>query len=95
MKLYKIICTFSYLGTKEKAKKWLQKEKIQFEISEFLGKKNEHHSGIFEEYFGVDDGENLIDVLKDYLYHNRDFAYKECFSVYDNNNKLVLIEEDL
>ena len=94
MKLYKIVCTFQYLGTKDKAKKWLNKDTIKFEQSDYIGKANDHHSGIFSEYFGVDNGESLRDVLKDYLYHNRDIAYKECYSVYDRNDKLLLTEED-
>jgi hypothetical protein len=93
MNKYKIICTFGNFGTKPKILEWLNKENVKFEISESLGKKDEHHSGVFTEYFGVDDGESLKDVLEDYLYQNRDIVYQECFNVYDNNDKLILTEE--
>ena len=57
MELYKMECTFSYFGTEKDTLKWLDKENVIFEISESLGEEDEHHSGIFTESFGVDDGE--------------------------------------
>ena len=93
MKMYTIVCTFWNFGIKSEILKWLNKENVKFEISEFLGKKDEHHSGVFTEHFGVDNKESLKDVLEDYLYHNRNIVYQECFNVYDDNDKLILTEE--
>ena len=53
MRLYKIVCTFGNFGTKAQILKWLDKENVKFEFSESVGKEEEHHSGVFTEYFGV------------------------------------------
>ena len=93
MRKYKIVCTFGNFGTKPKILKWLNKENVKFEDCEYLGEEDEHHTGVFTEYFGVDDKESLKDVLKDYLYQNRDIVYQECFNVYNDNDKLILTED--
>ena len=92
MKLYKIQCTFSYLGKKKDVENWLQKENVVIEESEFVGEEYEHHSGFFTEYFGVYQDESFKDVLNNYFYHNKDIVYQECFSVYDDDNKLILTD---
>ena len=94
MKLYKIVCTFGNFGTKAQILKWLDKENVKFEFSESVGKEEEHHNGVFTEYFGVYSDESLKDVLKDYLYQNRYITYQECFNLYDSDNKLILTEEE-
>ena len=49
-------------------------------------------SVMFAEELTEDD---LKDVLKDYLYQNRYITYQECFNLYDSDNKLILMEEEL
>ena len=97
MKIHKIESTFSFFGTKEDAIKWLvNKENIRFINSDCVGTKDESHSGEFTEYFGVDNGEILEDVLNDYLQHNQDIInhpHGECFNVFDNNNNLICTEQ--
>tara|TARA_R110002074_G_C12157382_1_gene630841 strand:+ start:214 stop:534 length:321 start_codon:yes stop_codon:yes gene_type:complete len=97
MKLYRIESTFSSFGTKKDTIKWLDKENVSFINSDYVGTQDEFHSGEFTEYFGVDNGETLEDVLNDYLYHNQDIINHpsgECFNVLDNNNNLIYTEEN-
>ena len=91
MKLYKITSTFSFFGTKKDAIKWLgtEKKNITFVNSDYVGNQDEFHSGEFTEYFGVDNGETLKDVLNNYLYHNQDIINGECFEILDDNNNLI------
>ena len=70
MRIYKIVCTFGNFGTKPKILKWLNKENVKFEDCEYLGEEDEHHTGVFTEYFGVD--EEYADAVIDHIVDSYD-----------------------
>ena len=98
--LFIIGCTFSWLGTKETfLAKYPEKKDIVFEVNEFEGTDEEHHSGTFTELISVNIGhketETLIDVVKDYFnIHNPEFI-GESFTVVTMNTTKILTEDDI
>ena len=96
MKLITINCTFSFSGTEQNAINHFNpmQKTLTFENSEFVGTSAEHHSGIFTEKVGIDEGETVQEVLNDYfLVHNPELK-GEYFEVKDEEgNEIISIDD--
>jgi len=100
--LYIIGCTFSFFKTKEQILNTLNPLKVKtkfdivFEVNEFEGTDQEHHSGSFREYISVNHNEKLKDVIKDYFNVHNQILKGEYFSVIEKDSDVVImIEKDI
>ena len=93
--LFRIECTFSYMGTLDNAKKYFGKDDMIFEESEFVGTNEEHHSVVFSEIISVnnDGSESLCEVIEEYFRQND--LDGECYTVSTMEGVIIFREYEV